>query len=441
LPEFVANYARPLEAARQDVAFIKGAGVNTIGLLIGNKHLPKSHFAPMIHAYYRVAAEDGQIKIAPDIWGELDKPDQLAMELGLLWEQYPGVWARRNGKLIMTVWLDYGNKPLPAYQDTVDRLCAKIGGRQNVFLVCYSPAELEAHNPQWFAGADAFTDWLNASYAEAHDRLNAALAAAKSAGKELWLPAMPSFTQSRPYPGVTPNVREMLGMIWYREAWLRAIRENSPAVCLQTWNDLSEDSAVMPESNHGYAFYELTKYYTAWFRSGSPPPIAEEQILLFHHPQVVEGLQLPAGRKPMEGFPVALGKSFAHATVVRTPPTDYVGVVALLKSPAKAQLLLNETVLAEQELPPGCNAWLVYQPRNQNDPRKLYPYDPERAYPRAEPGLTMTILAKPFWDAELHVSVERDGQRIGFFRSHRPIAAAAGRGDMTTVGDAFRLEK
>ena len=54
--------------------------------------------------------------------------------------------------------------------------------------------------------------------------LEEAMAVAKASGKEFWQPVMPSFTQSRyPHPGVTPNVREMLGMTWFRQAWLAAI--------------------------------------------------------------------------------------------------------------------------------------------------------------------------------------------------------------------------
>ena len=100
VPEYVDNYGKPLPAARQDIAMMKATGINTIGLLLGNKHLPKSQFAAMIHAYYQAALEDGQIKIVPDIWGDLDDPDSLAAELGLIKLKYEQVWLTRKGRLV-----------------------------------------------------------------------------------------------------------------------------------------------------------------------------------------------------------------------------------------------------------------------------------------------------------------------------------------------------
>jgi ubiquinone/menaquinone biosynthesis C-methylase UbiE len=440
LPEYVANYGKPLAAARQDIAMMKAAGVNTIGLLLGNKHLPNSQFAAMIHAYYQAALEDGEIKIVPDVWGDLTQPEALADALALVKQKYEPAWLKRKGRLVISLWLDYGSHPLPDYGETTRRLCAKIGGREQVFFVFYSPAALATTNPQWLAGADALTDWVHDSYASDQGLLREAMAAARAAGKEFWQPVMPSFTQSRyPHPGITPNVREMLGMTWFREAWLAAIHADAPAVCLQTWNDLSEDSSVMPESNHGYAYFELNKYYARWFQQRRPPQLETEQVLLFHHPQIVEGVQLPEGRKAMEGFPVSHGKRFQGPQEQRTPPTDYLGVVAMLKSPAKVAVMLGETVIAQRELPAGVTSWLIYQPRNLNDPRKLYPCDPQSVYPRPERDFLVTTLDQPFWDAEVYLAVYRGDDRVGFFRSHRPIASAAARGELTTVGDAFRL--
>ena len=442
VPEYIANYGKPAAAARQDIAMMKAAGINTIGLALGNKHLPQSQFAAMIHAYYQAALEDGGMKIVPDVWGDVTQPDSLAAELGLIKQKYEPVWLRRKGRLVISLWLDSGSHPLPDYGETMRRLCQQIGGREQVYFVFYSPAALKTWNPQWFAGADAFVDWIHNSYAMDQSLLREAMAVAKASGKEFWQPVMPSFTQSRyPHPGVTPNVREMLGMTWFREAWLAAIRADAPAVCLQTWNDLSEDSSVMPESNHGYAYYELNKYYARWYRNGSKPEVEKEQVLLFHHPQIVEGVLLPAGRKAMEGFPVSHGKRFGDVMDRRTPPTDYLGVVAMLKSPARIAVMLGETVIAQRELPAGVTSWLVYQPRRLNDPRRLYPCDSENAYPKAEPDFLVTTLAKPFWDAEVYLAVYRGNERVGFFRSHRPIMSVAARGELTTIGDAFKLKE
>lgn len=439
VPEYIANYGLPQEAARQDIKQMKTAGINTIGLLLSNGHLPRSQFAHMIHAYYQAAMNDDNVKIAPDIWGDVNKPEELADSLELIKSQYEKNWRRYDGRLVVMLML---NGSIPEYQQTVDKLFAKIGGRQQVYLVLYDPCKLREKAPGWYEGADAFTAWIHDSYGLDKTLLQDETAAA--AGKPFWSPVMPAFQQSR-YPHENgkfiPNVREMLGMTWFRESWLAAIKNNAPAVCIQTWNDLSEDSSMMPESNHGCAYYELGKYYIQWFKTGQPPAVESEQILLFHHPQIVEGIKLPADRKPMEGFPVSHGNKFNNPPVNRTPPTDYCGVVTMLKSPARVSVMLGETVIAEKTMPAGITSWLIYQPRNLNDPRGFYSCNPDKVYPSADSDFIITKLQKPFEDAEVFVSVERDKKRAGFFRSHRPVAGAAGRGDLSTIGDVFTLSK
>ena len=443
IPEYMMNYGKPLEAARQDIALMRESKIDAMGMLLCNGHL-KSQFGPMIHAYYKAAGEDGHIKIFPDTWSDITKPEGLAEMYGELLEKYPDVWLKRDGRLVVTLCLGYGSGPLPPYKETTDKLFSKVGGRSNVYLVLYWPRALKEHNPEWFKGADALTDWLTDSYGLEHSELKASIACAKEAGKEFWYPVMPSFAQSRyPHEGgkFVPNLREKLGSCWFRESWMAAIDDNASVVGLQTWNDLSEDSAVMPESNHDWAFFELNKYYAGWFKSGKAPAIDKEEVLLFHHPQVAEGLKLPPGVKPMEGFPFANGKNFNSPAINRTPPTDYAVVNAMLKAPAKVTVMLGEKVLAERELPAGLSSWLIYQPRNQNDPKGSYKCDESKVYPDGADGLLITKLDKPFYDAEVFVSVSRDGRRLGFFRSHRPVAGAAGRGDMTVVGDAFKLQQ
>ena len=165
----------------------------------------------MIHAYYQAALEDGRIKIVPDIWGDLAQPESLADVLSLIKQKYEPAWLRRNGKLVISLWLDYGSHPLPDYHETVRRLCAKLGGREQVYFVFYSPTALETKNPEWFAGADAFTDWINNSYALDESLLREAMAVAKASGKEFWQPVMPSFTQSRyPHPGVKGDCQHVM---------------------------------------------------------------------------------------------------------------------------------------------------------------------------------------------------------------------------------------
>ena len=428
LPEYLVNYRRPREAALQDIAMAKGAGVNTFMMLLSAGHLPGSQFANVIHAYWQAAEEDGAFKMSPDIWSIYDdraKLQNVADALGLLREKHDGAWRRHHGRRVVSLMINPREKVLP-FAEASEILFSQIGGRKDVFFVLYDPARCAKEYPEWFAAADGYTSWYTMDFGFCLNERADDEAAWKATGKEYWYPAMPSFTQSRSHGGVTPNLREKLGMASFLYDWDYALQNNAPAVCLPTWNDLTEDSAVMPESNHGYAFYELNRYYARWYQTGTPPAIQQEQILLFHHPQVVSGLLLPDGRKPEDPFPWAR----------TTPPTDYVGVVAMLKESGKIAVQFGETVIAEREFPAGENAWFIYHPQEKQGGRHA---DDKPVCPTERPGFAITLLDKPFTDTELYVAVYRGDRRLGLFRSHRPILGAAGRGELTTIGDAFRL--
>jgi hypothetical protein len=72
----------------------------------------------------------------------------------------------------------------------------------------------------------------------------------------------------------------------FRKQWEVAIDGNADWIHLITWNDYSEHSGIAPATSTGYAFYDLTAYYTVWFKSGTPPQIKRDAIYSFYriHP-------------------------------------------------------------------------------------------------------------------------------------------------------------
>ena len=417
LPETIQNYRNPAGAARQDIALAEGCGVDTFLMLLSPSHLPNSQFANVIRAYWQTALEKkGSLKMAVDMWPFEPTPENVAKlrdAMALLKNGYGGAWRRYQGRLVVLL----NCSELKA--DKLEDLFSGIGGRGSVFLVLYDPVGLKEQNPGLFAQADAFMDWPEGPYVQSKAQIEQAIACSRKAGKEYWCPAMPSFTQSRDHGGVRPNVREKLGAVNYLLDWHVAMSENSPAVLLETWNDLTEDSAVMPETNHGYGFYELTRLCSQWYLAGKPPDIKKEQVFLFHHPQALN-VESPAGREPEKAFPWEM----------KTPPTDYVNVVTALKEPARVSVMFGEKVIAQKECAAGIQNWLIYHPS---------PLSVPGSYPESGKSIDCTVLDKPFGDAEVYIMVSRNNRRIGLFRSHRPILGAAGRGEMTTVGDAFTL--
>ena len=431
IPAYLPNYRRPLPAARQDIATAQAAGINTFDMCISPNHFPNSQFTSIIRAYWQAALETSNFRMAIDIWFYPDRVhsvdvqiQKMAAAMEAFRKDYDSAWRRVDGKYLVILQTDYryeqGDRPLTMAD--LNTMFAPLGGRQAVFLVQYDPVKLQKDNIPLFNDANAFSDWPARDYGHAEQMVDAGEACAKAAGKPYWYPAMPAFTQSRVQLSSSSNVREKLGIVNFLANWNRAIQANASAVNLITWNDLSEESTIMPDTNHLYAYHELTRLYSARLQTGSFPPIEKEEILLFHHPQVVENLLLPPGRLPLTG------PAWEHDI---TPPTDYVGVVANLKEPATVDIQFGETVIAEKNFSAGLHAWLIYHPAPQST---------SASYPADSDQLAVTVLDAPFTDAEVYLAVKRDNNRIGFFRSHRPIASAAGRGDMVAIGDVFPLE-
>ena len=69
--------------------------------------------------------------------------------------------------------------------------------------------------------------------------------------------------------------------------WENAINGGSDWVQLITWNDYSEHTMVAPSTGTDYSFYDLTAYYTTWFKTGSKPTITRDVIYYFYRNQKI----------------------------------------------------------------------------------------------------------------------------------------------------------
>ena len=59
-------------------------------------------------------------------------------------------------------------------------------------------------------------------------------------------------------------------------AELHAIDGGADWVQLITWNDYGEHTEIAPSTGTQHAFYDLTAYYTAWFKTGAAPRIVRD---------------------------------------------------------------------------------------------------------------------------------------------------------------------
>jgi hypothetical protein len=450
--EQVALAGDALAAARQDVRDARAAGVDAFALWMhprfADPALPPGGYRDALQRLeplFQALAEDGGVTAYPDFWWYRMEPANWAVidpnwksppvasaeaelrRLGALLAdlaaRHGRVWTRRDGRLVIGMQ-DHALFATVPYAQAMEWLCGPLGGRGKVYLALSrypSRGDLAA---DWLAGADAIFDWDTVrSYGDSRRELAAGAAFARKHGKAWWPGFAPGFHVSRTGDATAPPapvVHERLGVIAYRQAWLDAIRARAPAVYLATWNDGSEDSEVMPTAAHGRAVLRLTAHLSRWLRDGRPPAIEVEELLLFHHPQAVQGVALPPGRPAAAGVPGAL-----------TPPTDYLALCSFLKAPAEVVVRLQRREIARRTLPAGFHTWLIYHPAA----------DPQAVYPAEEDGLSVTRLEQPFRDHEVFVEVMAGERRLARFRSHQPIVNAAGRGDLSTVGDVFALTR
>ncbi len=462
LPDYVRLIKDPAAYARFDIRMAQAIGIDAF-CFGDTSHGFHTQFTDVYWAYWQVARQAG-FKLVPFTlmlnkggieaarWqGFLDTWHELAAH-------YRDVILQIDGKYALHSWTPRPLDDTVTPDDEIDLLLQRFGGPQDVFLIQQTTylQDMASQSPVIArlkaairSHASAVTQFQEDSYGDLSAAAQDLAGLSRELGKELVYPAMPAFFQSRwqfaagPHPG--GRINEKLGFAGYYQQWRRAIDEQARIVYITTWNDVTEDHAVMPEELHGYAYYELTRYFIAWFKTGSRPPVQAEQILLFHHPQLTETpLQVPPGA-------LTAGR-FGNAA---TPPADYLGLVVMLKAPATITVEtgvsstgIPNTQLAARDFAAGVNFWLIYHPlssSSQSAIQDINRWNPFAeitvpVYPQAREDFFITILAQGFEDREVFVSVDRGPRNIGYFTSKHPIVGAAAAGNLGTVGNVFALE-
>ncbi|MFZ2654137.1 MAG: endo-1,3-alpha-glucanase family glycosylhydrolase [Victivallales bacterium] len=457
-PIYLNLWDKPKEAAELDVKLIKEAGFDCLSIWSMGGEFHRTVGLKTSIPYFDAARKFG-MKICPDFWlmADYDKDSKgnssdswgnLGFLLGYLKQNYDDIWLKDDAGRRMVFFVGdtqaYSYPKAMDYSKAMDKLCSKVP-RSEICLVslttngknirpgwCLPDATLNDNDVAWFNGSDLFFSFCGASWFQAQEQFQRTETNLSASNRRFIPSALNSFAQSRDEKLTygKKSIHESLGFMRLSCIWRKAIEVRSKYVYIATWNDQTEDHEIMPESNHGWAFWELTRYYSQWYHTDKEPKVEKEKILLFHHPQPAAGVKLPEGRLPM------LDHRFAKDPDVKTtPPTDYVGVVAFLKQPATLSVQFGIDVIAKRDFPAGMHSWLIYNPRKEVIDKKW-----TEAYPKDSDWLSVTMVEKPFLDTQVYMNVYRGNDRIGMFRSHRPIVEAAGRSDMTTIGDVFELQ-
>lgn len=130
----------------------------------------------------------------------------------------------------------------------------------------------------------------------------------------------------------------------YRVMWDNAIAGGADWVQVVTWNDYSEATEVAPSSGTQWSFYDLTAYYTAWFKTGSAPAITKDVLYYFHR------------RHASSAAPDLTRQTRRYAAGGGSDPAaDDIEVLVFAKSAARLRITLGSRV-TEQDVPAGLSS-------------------------------------------------------------------------------------
>ncbi len=149
--------------------------------------------------------------------------------------------------------------------------------------------------------------------------LQTAAAAPHAAGLIWMAPVAPQ--DSRPK---NLNFTESNNSAAFRAQWDAVISSGADWIQLITWNDYSEDSEISPSSQTQTGFYDLSAYYTTWFKQGAQPAILRDAVYYFYRAHSMD----PAVAPP----DLALQMNAMAAVNGPTTSVNQIELVALLKS-------------------------------------------------------------------------------------------------------------
>jgi hypothetical protein len=130
-----------------------------------------------------------------------------------------------------------------------------------------------------------------------------------------------------------------------RNTWEIAINGGAELAMLATWNDYVEGTQFAPSAYQGWTALDISAYYLAWFKTGTPPQVLRDVLYLSHRLQ-----------------PVRARPSFPETRLMElrgsTPAVDEVEVLAFLRRPGVVRITVagQSTTCAADQGVSSCSA-------------------------------------------------------------------------------------
>jgi len=264
-------------------------------------------------------ANDPTFKLYLEIDEGVDMPASEIIDMVKTYADRPN-YLHQNGKPVLTVW-DAGKRGHDASWWASQVLAPLAAAGYPVYFIPFfdlpdpnSYAPTVANYDQYVYGnygriTDGMYDWFipkslpfstsqiaqlpNASWSLT-DGLQNFASVMKSHGKAYMASVTPYYWAD------CHSVRqyyEYEGGIGLDNQWLSIINQQQPMwVAEATWNDYTESTYFSPSENvpqdvagiPNYphtGYFELNKYYIAWYKSGAQPPITRDALFYFYRPQ------------------------------------------------------------------------------------------------------------------------------------------------------------
>ncbi len=184
--------------------------------------------------------------------------------------------------------------------------------------------------------AYGYSDWGTASFLQQASWLTMS-AQAHKLGIPLWMGTVRP-QDSRPKDLSPPTYFESVNSRVFRETWGNAISGGADWVQIATWNDYSEHTEIAPSTRTQYGFYDLTAYYTSWFKSGVQPAITRDVLYYFHR-------RHSSAAVPSQ---VAAANRFELRHPALDTAVDQIELLAFLTAPGTLRISAGGTVLADK---------------------------------------------------------------------------------------------